>query len=717
MTPALLLQWLPLLPVAGLLVAAVYLPGTVLLVLLRARPVVALAGGPLLTAALLGAGGFLLGTLGVPFGWAGFAGLVAGAWVLALLLRVIVLRSTSRRAAPQSASWSRELRRRRTLLVLGAGMLALGALWLPLGVVVDPGIPNPKVDPMYHYNVLNAILETGNISMNSAVDYNYGLRVGHVLYPTVWHSFAVLAVPFVGIVPAAHVLTFLVTPAIFVLNAGLLARAVFRRSTVATLAAVLFAGALPAFGVGMLLVRAFWPNALATAMLPGLIVVLIMFLRRVRWAQLRRHPWLMGLDTLLVLAAALGLGATHPSVLFSFVFIVVPLLVAAAVKTVGVVRRTLSPGRYRAVVGVMVAVPLLALALVLIPLRVRSYLLRPGEQSWDELLLKGVSLLVNWPTEVTNPAGVVMALVYLPLLLGGLVVLARTRHRRWVPIAWLIGAALVAGSYVPIPVLSGLSGLWYSDTYRLFAVQATILPLAAAALALRVLEAGPGTWSGQEPAGGPRAGVLSRPLQLAVGVLLVGALLGTSYITLGAARLVGVAPTEDRPVEDSAEWALLERIGEELPAGSVVIGDPASGVAYLPLETDVESVFTQMNLRDVDRDGIFLAENFDRIEEDPRVCQLLDYYGIGYYYEDAPLEYNYSERAEEVPGFYEVDTSEGFTLMDEAGTARLWRIDACGPIEPPDDWWQRSWRREGFVHLLDDDADSGNPAQPRSSET
>lgn len=717
MTPALLLQWLPLLPVAALLLATVYLPGTGLLVLLRARPAVALAGGPLLTAALLGMGGFLLGSLGVPFGWAGFAGLVVGAWVLALLLRVLVLRSSSRRVAPQSVPWSRELLQRRTLLVLGAGMLALSALWLPLGMVIDPGIPNPKVDPMYHYNVLNAILETGNISMNSAVDYNYGLRVGHVLYPTVWHSFAVLAVPVVGIVPAAHVLTFLVTPAIFVLNAALLARVVFRRSTVATLAAVLAAGALPAFGVGMLLVRAFWPNALATAMLPGLIVVLIMFLRRVRWAQLRRHPWLMGLDTLLVLAAALGLGATHPSVLFSFVFIVVPLLVAAALKTVGVVRRTLSRRRYHVVVGVMVAVPLVTLALVLIPLRVRSYLLRPGEQSWDELLLKGVSLLANWPTDVGKPAGIVMALVYLPLLLGGLVVLVRSRQRRWVPIAWLIGAALVAGSYVPIPVLSGLSGLWYSDTYRLFAVQATILPLTVAALAQRVSQAGADDRSGVGPDGGARRSPRARPGLLAVGALLVCALLGTSYITLGAARQVGAVPTDDRPVEESAEWELLERIGQELPAGAVVIGDPASGVAYLPLESDVESVFTQMNLRDVDRDGIFLAENFDRIEEDPRVCQLLDYYGIGYFYEDAPLQYNYSERAEVMPGFYEVDTSEGFTLVDEAGTARLWRIDACGPIEPPDDWWQRSWRREGFVHLLDDDADSGNPAQPRSSET
>lgn len=707
MTPQLFLQWLPLLPVAAVMLAAVYLPGTVLLAVLKARPAVALAGGPLLTAALLSAGAFVLGPLSIPFGWAGFLGLVAAAWAIAVALRHLVLRSGGGRGERPATSWVRELGRRRTLVLIAAGFVALATLWLPLGMIIDPWIPNPKVDPMYHYNVLNAIRETGNVSMNSAVDYNYGLRVGHVLYPTVWHTFVVLGVPFTDIVPAANAFTYLVTPAIFVINAGLLARVVFRKSAVATVAAVLGAGALPAFGVGMLLVRAFWPNALATAMLPGLIVVLIMFLRRVRWSHMRRNPWLMVLDGLLVMAAALGLGATHPSVLFSFVFIIVPLLISTAVRVEGIVRRTLPRRTHRMFVGVLIALPLVALALALVPVRVRSYLLRSGEQDWDELILKCVSLLVNWPTDISNVAGVVVALVYLPLLLGGLLLLARRRDQRWIPISWAVGTTLVAGSYVPLPLLTGLSGLWYSDTYRLFAVQATILPLAIAALA---------QWASTKrfPSRGSSVDKgAGRPWfrLFMVWGLIASALLGTTYITAGAAQIVGATPTDERPVMDEQEWALLERIGSETPEGSVVIGDPASGVAYLPLDSDIESVFTQMNLRDVDEDGIFLTENFDRIHEDERVCQLLEYYGIGYFYEDSSLEYNYSDRSEAVPGFYGVDTSRGFTLMDEAGTTKFWRIDACGPIAPPADWWQRHWRREAIVDQLDADAPSGNPAQ------
>lgn len=698
MTAQMLVDWASLLPVAAVMLAAVYLPGAVLLALLRARPTVVLAGAPLLTAAMLGVGGFAVGSLGVSYGWTGFLGLVAVVWAAALGLRLLMLRSPRERGQRQRQPWLRMLRSPGTPLILAAGMIALSTLWLPVGLIIDPGLPNPRVDPMYHYNVLNAIRETGNVSMNSAVDYNYGLRVEHVMYPTVWHALAVLGVPLAGIVPAANAFTYLVTPMIFVTGTGLLARVVFRRSTLATGVAVLFAGALPAFPAGMLLVRAFWPNALATAMLPGLLVVLIMYLRRLRWSTLRRHPGWMLVDTLLLAAAALGLGCAHPSVLISAALIAVPLLVSAALKAEGIARRTLSPRMHRLFTGVLVCLPMITLVLVLVPRRVRSYLVRPGDQTWDDLVLKGVSLLVNWPTDVSNPAGVVAAAVYLPLLLGGLVLLARQRERRWIAISWTLGAALVAGSYVPLPLLSGLSGLWYSDTYRLYAVQATILPLAAAALATwAVPEAGRGMearrrWSHR----------LVRPRPLLVIGLIGSALLGTAYLTAGAAQHVGATPTADRPVMDQQELELLDRIGAELPEGAVVIGDPASGVAYLPLRTDVESVFTQVNLRDVDRDGIFLAESFDDLHEDPRVCQVLRHYGIGYFYEDASLEYNYTERSEAVPGFYGVDTAEGFTLVDRAGTATLWRIDACGPIEPPEDWWQRHWRREPIVPLPDE---------------
>ena len=34
------------------------------------------------------------------------------------------------------------------------------------------------------------------------------------------------------------------------------------------------------------------------------------------------------------------------------------------------------------------------------------------------------------------------------------------------------------------------------------------------------------------------------------------------------------------------------------------------------------------------------------------------------------------------PGLYGVDTSTGFELVDAGGTAKLWKITACGDITP-----------------------------------
>ena len=39
-------------------------------------------------------------------------------------------------------------------------------------------------------------------------------------------------------------------------------------------------------------------------------------------------------------------------------------------------------------------------------------------------------------------------------------------------------------------------------------------------------------------------------------------------------------------------------------------------------------------------------------------------------------------RSSRNPGFYGVDTSKGFELVDAGGTAKLWKITACGYVTP-----------------------------------
>ena len=697
MTLQLVLDWMALLPVAALLVLALYLPGVGALVILRTRLSVALAGGPLLTASLLGIGGVMLHTLGLRYHALSYLVLMLLLWGVALLLRYLLSRKAPWRRNATGHSVRRQLlqlSRSHVLILAGALVLGMASMWIPTMLMIDPAVPNPRVDPMYHYNVLNSIGETGSVSMFAAVDYTYGVQVRHVTYPTVWHAITVLAVPLVGIVPAANLVAYLVTPILFVVSSALLARIVFRRQLLATAVGAIAAGILPAFPGGLAFTKSFWPNELAVAMLPGLLVVLIMFLRRCRWGLFRRRPATFLLDLTIMLAAAGGLGLTHPSVFFSFVMIVLPLLILEGTRAHSVVRRSMSPRARIILASVLAAVVIVVVLLLLVPDQVRSFLMRESIAQWNDVTLKGVSMIANWPTDVSNPAGVLTALVYIPLLLVGIALLSRRRDQRWIVWAWALQIAIIIGSYFPVPVLSALAGLWYADTFRLYAIQAVILPVAVAAVVL---------WAhGREPAA--LSGLRRVPIRLrqvwAWGAISA-ALLGTGYITTGGARQVGVGSTSPRPVASAEEAALLDRIGDDLPEGSVVVGDPASGVAYLPVGAEVESVFTQMNVRDVDEDGIFLMENFDEIETDPRVCEVLEFYGIGYFYQDVSYEYNYSERDEVMPGFYTVDTSDGFTLLDEGGDARLWRIDACGPVEAPgEDWWNREKRIQPYVEEL-----------------
>ena len=696
MTPELVLDWVPLLPATALLVLALYIPGTGALLLLGTRTSVAITGGPLLTAALLGAGGVVFHQLGVRYDPLSFLGLTALLWGVALLVRRLLRRDLRLRTA-DSLQRREHLRilfsAKNVLVLLGASVLGLGSMWLSTALMIDPHMPNPRVDPMYHYNALNAIVETGTVSMFSAVDFTYGVQVRHVTYPTIWHAITVLAVPAVGIVPAAGIVSYLVTPVVFVVNVALLARTVFRRQLLATAVGAIAAGMFPAFAGGLAFTKAFWPNGLAVAMLPGLLVVVLMFLRRCRWGHIRRQPVIFLLDLGLTVIAAAGLGLTHPSVFFSFVVVALPLLASTVMRARRVVRRTLPLRAHSLFLAVLIIVVLAVTSLLLVPDQVRSFLLRESVAEWDDFLLKGVSMVSNWPTDVSKPAGVLTMAVYVPVILMGMLLLARHRERRWITWAWGLQLAIILGAYFPVPFFSGIAGLWYADTFRLYAIQASLLPLAVVAVVL---------WAHGKDSS---ANVL--PLRLrkiwAWGVI-AAALGGNLYITVGGARPVGVGSTAERPVESVEEDALIERVGDELPEGTLVIGDPASGAAYIPLFSDVESVFTQINVRDVDEDGRFLLENFDRIHEDPRVCNVLEHYGIGYFYEDEPFEYNYSDRAEAMPGFYDVDTSQGFTLVDEGGDARLWRIDACGPIAPPGEAW---WNREDRLHPYITDGGGG----------
>ena len=97
----------------------------------------------------------------------------------------------------------------------------------------------------------------------------------------------------------------------------------------------------------------------------------------------------------------------------------------------------------------------------------------------------------------------------------------------------------------------------------------------------------------------------------------------------------------------------------------------------------MQAVFPQLNTanKDVASQKI-LIQHFHDIGTDPEVCEVVRRLGITHFYEEEDGYYYNFTRASRHPGLYNVDTSTGFELVDAGGTAKLWKITACGEVTP-----------------------------------
>lgn len=62
------------------------------------------------------------------------------------------------------------------------------------------------------------------------------------------------------------------------------------------------------------------------------------------------------------------------------------------------------------------------------------------------------------------------------------------------------------------------------------------------------------------------------------------------------------------------------------------------------------------------------------------MCEVVRELGITHFYEDEDGWYYNFKRSTRSPGLYGVDTSMGFELVDHGGSAKLYRITACGEV-------------------------------------
>ncbi len=663
----------------------------------------------------------------------------AGAWSLSFFrrsndgfsLRGVPLREAigvrqpigGRQAAIRAATWS--------AILVGFVLAAL-----PLVMGAAPANPVQQWDPTFHQNGVHAILYGKNASPFGGLHELYGGR--NVYYPTGWHAFVSLFARYDSVVQASNVSS-LALMAVWVIGLAALV-SVLTASRSAIMAAPINGGMLLNMPADALTMYNQWPNSTGTALVPGLAAIAIVAGRRLV-ADLRAGDGLRAVmrripQAVFLLIGAIGLVGVHPSSAFSILaFLIAPLLVSIA----SLARRAYARGgrgqlvalAWGALALVVVAAPLLALSSSKI--RAMGSYNRKGS-NWGEAFMHA---FLPYPPFSNTSGNIQWTIVQFILLVVGIAATARLYllFRRpdplelaaarvgladdvdvdaeedlaaapeieeseeeaqplpfWPLFSYVILAALTALAYSPDSALrTYLLAPWYKDARRIMGVEdiaLTILMAVGVAAIVRVIHA---AWTRSlqrilaERGADDNIEAPCWPIQFSVG-LLVLVLSGFGAID---ARNAAVAQVYDparlgKPgMATTGELAMLRRMKYTTAPDALILGDPIAGAAYSEMIGGRKAVFPQLSTANQDVvSQKLLTQRFHDIATDPEVCEVVRRLGITHFYEEEDGAYYNFMRSSRHPGLYNVDTSTGFELVDAGGTAKLWKITACGEVTP-----------------------------------
>lgn len=540
-----------------------------------------------------------------------------------------------------------------------------------LGAISDPDAISQTFDNVFHLNAIQFILEK-----RSGSSLSVGEMTGGGFYPAAWHDLVSLVGQLSGVtIPvAANVLNVCIGAVVWPAGCVYLARVIMGRRPAAVLSAGILSAAFGAFPLLMVDFGVLYPNFLALSLLPLVMALGILVLRLV--ADDATHPATSGT---VFLGTLPGLALAHPSGLMT----VLPLLSPAAICwwwlgnsshfQRSVIWRS---GISRVLLLVAGAAVCLALWKIVRPPEAAATwppVLTPLDAIWAIITSSGIGRPESW---------VVMALTLIGLAVAGLT-------RRY----WLLGAyGAVAGLFFMAVagqqgrIRTFLTGVWYNDPERLAAVlPVAILPLAVLgavaswdacarsfATASRTVQAGKGAFlSGFRQAGVPIGALVSLTI-LAV---------GTQQANLAAAQASAArnyVVSADADLLDSNEMALLERLKDEVPADSVIVGNPWNGSSLVYALADRQTLQPHI-LGAVSDEALDIFANLNRAASDPAVCSSVRQLGADFVLDFGDRQVNNGEgRTIDYDGLDDLQASGAASVVDSQGRATLYRITACG---------------------------------------
>jgi hypothetical protein len=654
--------WFAIIPTVLCFIVVALLPGFLVIVAARLPWFVAVAAAAPITVAIAAGGAIVVEMFGLPWNAWTFCGITLVAVLIAAVVGYFL--------RPIVPPWS-AIRRRFQWATVGV-LVAFPIAVVPFiaGIRV-PDRPVQTWDGVFHLNAVQHILASGRgSSLTLGEVFTPGATVAY--YPAGWHDLVSIVATPASVPLAANAASVVIAGLIWPIGLAFLTSVIFPNAYRLTLIAPILGSCFVAFPSRMLTYGTLWPNALATALLPSILALLL-------WGMRSRIPRNTRTVVLVVFFVALAGGClAHPTALFAMTFLSIPLFIARAYPWF---KRTWNRGRRAAALLAAVAGPILFVALIVVLLKVpgiadtASY---PRGETSSHAQAVGEALFDSQlgTTGYGTPGA---AWLLGGLTIVGLAVTLRLPGRRWLAFSYAISVGLyVLAMGGPNP-LRRIVGFWYTDPVRLGGLVplfGTVIASYGAywvcswlVLALR-----------RRRLSRHSARLISWASAFTIAVIAIG--LGTEGYRF--------APREAESHRDytlplqlswgllsAGEIAMIDRVGEVLPPNSITLGNPFNGSAYLFSMSDRSVVFPHLT-GTWSADENYLMTHFNELNSNPRVCALLNKHGVHYFYDDSRIYFKGNAQEVRFSKLSAKGLGSGLTEIDHGGTARLYRITACG---------------------------------------
>jgi len=696
------MSWSAVAPPVAVVLAAVLLPGLALAVAARLRGVVALGLAGPLGYAIIGITGVVAGAVGVPFGW-----LPIVVVTVVLVVLAVAVRAALRAVGAAPAAWD-SWRPVGWLPVLAGAAIATAAITVvAFAHVAGPDRITQTYDTVFHLNAAASILENGDASSLHLYRLTHpGKQLA--FYPAVWHSLTALGAQTTGVdIAVAANATWIGTAGpVFSLGSAFAAAVLFgkaglrrddarpmQRTLVATVAAVL-ASAFVAFPYLLLDFGTLYPNGLAYTILPaglGLVAAVLPFPDTAPWRpEAAPARWRMGL---LLLGWAAAAAFAHPRSAVALLVLGAPLVVAWFAARMSALAASGERGRRRArtawfaVIAGAVLVVLLAVVFVLhyydVGARPISDHLNGGpalaRETFPQALLQGLlaTSLVS-PSQAPLPPSVLLAVVAFVGLLAALL----RPGLRWVVVTYLglvLLYAFAAGSDSDLAKIA--TGLWDKDKFRIVAILPTIgVPLAAWTVCAGVAELAATLRNRTARRSEPRVRTIA--LATAVVTALVAGTAWTGPALSGVSTAMGEvfalpATQKHGALLDADEMTLLEHVGDFVPKGEVIVGNPWNGSALAWALGGRRVLFPHLGGY-WNYDGRVIERHLDDWRTDRRVCPAVRRQHVRWVITEKGVLGGDRKAVARFSSISRVvKTLGGAQLVASSGSTKLWRLTAC----------------------------------------